>query len=286
MEKESLQKFGGDWSDAKLSALGQYLNSYTTAMKNTPFRLAYIDGFAGAGMSEVQSLNLSQEEKKFRHGSPLIALRNEPPFHTLIFIEKNKEALIALEAQIKKDPSSIGRDIRYLQGDANEKLRSLCQKDWKSHRAVVFLDPFALQVKWETIELIAQTEAIDLWLLFPAMAVNRMLPKSGKIPYKWAKRLDELFGTNDWRETFYEKQPPDLFGEEFITKSFKVFETLSDYVTSRLSCVFAKANKRPLILRNSTSAPIFLLCFASGNPKGSDIAVRIAQHIIDKSPHG
>jgi len=287
------KNFGGDWTDAKLKALAAYLQAYTTALKHTPFRLAYIDAFAGAGSREIapESSNLiderlKEDDQRYRHGSPLIALLNDPPFDTLIFIEKNPSALKSLRDQVEKLPAASGREIKYLKGDANEQIKKLALSDWSRNRAVAFLDPFALQVDWNTIELIAKTEAVDMWLLFPAMAVNRMMPKSGEIPEKWVDRLNRLFGSDNWQDVFYAKEPPDLFGEETTSKTQQVFEALSNYVTGRLGRVFAKANKKPLILRNRTGAPIFLLCFASGNPKGAPIAVKIAQHIIDTSTHG
>lgn len=40
--------FGGPWTTEKLSILEIYLNSYTTALKSQPFRLVYIDAFAGS----------------------------------------------------------------------------------------------------------------------------------------------------------------------------------------------------------------------------------------------
>lgn len=293
MAGEILKSFGGDWSDAKLEALGDYLKAYTTALKNTPFRLAYIDAFAGAGVRSIAPENadlvdesVEEDDQQYRHGSPLIALLNAPPFDSLIFIEKNPEALKSLREQVENLPAAQGRDIRYLEGDANEQMGNLVRKDWSKSRAVAFLDPFALDVDWKTIEQIGKTQAIDMWLLFPAMAVNRMLPKSGKMPDKWVERLNRLFGTEDWIESFYQNEGPDLFGEEITSKTQQVFETLSDYVTGRLATVFAKTHKKPLILRNRSGAPIFLLCFASGNPKGAGIAVSIAQHIIDHSSHG
>ncbi|MDX1417453.1 MAG: hypothetical protein R3293_24830 [Candidatus Promineifilaceae bacterium] len=44
-----LQLFGGDWTEEKLSRIKEYLGQYTTALKNQPFRTAYIDAFAGTG---------------------------------------------------------------------------------------------------------------------------------------------------------------------------------------------------------------------------------------------
>lgn len=164
----------------------------------------------------------------------------------------------------------------------------ITQTSWRIRRAVAFLDPFALEVQWRTIKAIASTQAIDMWLLFPAMAVNRMLPQSGIIPEAWKHRLNLLFGETDWKDGFYRKTgETDMFGDFFPeTKVPRIFQTLSEYVTQRLSSVFAKVHDSPLLLRNRTGSLLFLLCFASGNPSGSKIAVDIAGHIINRSSHG
>jgi len=41
--------FGGPWTQHKLKILELYLDAYTTALKNQPFKLVYIDAFAGTG---------------------------------------------------------------------------------------------------------------------------------------------------------------------------------------------------------------------------------------------
>jgi len=276
-------KFGGAWSDDKLDALGQYLHAYTLALKATSFHLVYIDAFAGAGRDVIE---VSGEEEQYRHGSPLIALANDPPFHSFVFIDKNEASIESLKQEVDSSGLLDGRPVKYLVGDANQQIRSLTAEEWKSRRAVVFLDPFALQVRWETLESIAATQAIDMWLLFPAMAVNRMLPRSGIVPEVWAAKLTDTFGSNDWRDHFYSKLGTDLFGEEMIAKASGIFGQLSEYVTKRLKTVFAGVHESPLILKNQSGAPLFLLCFASGNPKGAPIAKRIAQHIINKQSHG
>ena len=42
---------GGKWTIDKLDILERYLDAYTTALKNQPFKLMYIDAFAGTGES-------------------------------------------------------------------------------------------------------------------------------------------------------------------------------------------------------------------------------------------
>ena len=77
-------------------------------------------------------------------------------------------------------------------------------KNWQSHRALVFLDPYGMQVEWTTIESIAQTQAIDLWILFPLGTVNRLLKRNGEIRPSLRKRLDLFFGEPDWYDVFYQ----------------------------------------------------------------------------------
>lgn len=295
MAHQSKKAFGGKWSDEKLDALREYLAAYMTALKKTSFKLVYIDAFAGAGTREITQEqeegwfddDLRAEDDQYRHGSPLIALDNEPAFDQFIFIEQDAQSLEKLKKEVEETNPAKAKQMQFMHGDANQHLQELAKmKIWDSHRAVAFLDPFALHVRWETIELIAKTKAIDMWLLFPAMAVNRMLTKSGEIPDSWASKLTETFGSDNWREFFYAKSDADLFGDEMISKIPKFFERLSKYITLRLETVFAGAHDKPLILRNSAKAPLFLLCFACGNPKGKDIAKRIAQHIINKKNHG
>lgn len=278
----SVQKnFGGEWSHIKLTALKAYLASYANVLKNTPFKTIYIDAFAGAGTEEE-----SADESQYRHGSPHIALENQPFFNHCYFIDKDPAKLDRLKAQVDSGGHKA-RSIDYLQGDANEKLLELCSSiHWPSHRAVAFLDPFALQVRWATIEAIAKTCSIDMWLLFPAMAVNRMLTRSGEIDPSWEQRLDITFGAGSWRSAFYGKEEPDLFGHEKTIKTSKPFDVLSNLVTVLLKEKFAAVHKEPLVLKNSVGTPIFLFCFACGNAKGAGPALRIADHIIRNQSNG
>ncbi len=146
----------------------------------------------------------------------------------------------------------------------------------------MFLDPYGMQVEWKTIEAIAQTKAIDLWLLFPlGVAVNRLLKKNGQIKPKEKQRLDEMFGTTDWFEAFFrEKTQQGLFEEETGFEKKVNFDAIAEYFNDRLKSVFAMVAENPLRLYNSRNNPLYLLCFAAGNEKGAPIAIRIAQHIL------
>ena len=174
------QIFGGDWTEQKLECVSKYLRAYSTIMNNQKFNYAYIDAFAGTGyrkqlLDEDSNEMLfpeldTQEVVNFRQGSARNALEINPPFKKYIFIEQDQNNFAELEKLrdefLQSEEFSTG-SIECILTDANEYFTEVCNRNWQRHRALVFLDPFGMQVEWKTIELIAGTKAIDLWLLFP-----------------------------------------------------------------------------------------------------------------------
>lgn len=287
-------RFGGDWTEQKLDCVSKYLHAYTTIMNKQQFHYAYIDAFAGTGYRELKNDEdadelmfpdlVSSEVVGFYDGSARNALEVELPFMKYIFIEKDATRYAELEELRKefllKDRFSEGM-IECLREDANDYLKDLCRKNWKSHRALVFLDPYGMQVDWKTIESIAQTQAIDLWILFPLGTVNRLLKRNGEIRPSLRERLDLFFGEPDWYDVFYQiAEQISFFDEEQWQKTGNIFTTIEQYFIERLQGIFKDVATNPLPLRNSKNVPLYLLCFAAGNPRGGPIAVKIAQDIL------
>ncbi len=292
--KDREHLFGGEWTTQKLEVLAKYLRGYTTALKKTPFQKFYIDAFAGTGYRDARRDDeedspqnplfpdmVEAEPQSFLDGSARLALKIELPFDQYVFIERSAERCANLE-NLKSQFPSLANNIDIRQGDANAKIQELCATDWRSKRAVLFLDPYGMQVEWTTIEAIAKTKAIDLWLLFPlGIGVNRLLTKSGDIPNSWRNRLNLLLGTEDWYDEFYKVEiTPTLFGENKETLIKAKMETIGRYFNNRLKSVFVGVAEEPGVLRNSANNPLYLLCFAVGNEHGKDIALRIAQHLL------
>lgn len=287
-----MHKFGGGWTQDKLERVRKYLAAYAQIMSKKHFRFAYIDAFAGTGYVQLpksdpdRSLLLplftDQEAKGFIDGSARIALKIQPNFHRYIFIEMNSGRIKEL-GRLKIDFPHLAQSIQIIQADANSYLTDLCRHStWVNHRAVLFLDPYGMQIRWNTLEAIASTKAIDLWILFPlGVAVNRLLRKDANISHVWQARLDELFGNGEWRKTFYQKQnEPDLFGDREKLCKTSDFKAISDYYVHRLKTIFPGVAENPLPLCNSKNVPLFLLCFASGNRIGAPTAIKIAQDIL------
>lgn len=274
------QEFGGPWTEEKLECVSKYLHSYTQIMKERQYHFTYIDAFAGTGYRELKNSE-DIEIPSFLAGSARKALEVRPPFKEYIFIEEEKNSYIELKNLTNEFPN---HNIECINANANQYLTNLCrEREWRSNRALVFLDPYGMQVEWRTIESIAKTQAIDLWLLFPiGMGVNRLLRNDGKIQPSERETLDQFFGRDDWFDEFYQlARQGSLFNEkDGLEKRDSILMEIEQYFLKCLESVFSTVADNPLPLRNSKNSLMYLLCFAAGNPNAPK-ALKIAQEILE-----
>jgi three-Cys-motif partner protein len=284
--------FGGLWTQQKLQILSKYLRAYRKIFERNEkakfFKISYVDAFAGTGVipRDVPDMfadffpELAEAEEEFRKGSVTRALEVDPPFHHYVFIEKDTgkcEELFALKNELPE------RQIEIINDDANVALLKWCSKiDTKRERAVVFLDPFGASVEWNTIRAIAQTKAVDLWILFPYSAINRMLVKNRKPPKSWSDRLTQIFGTDGWEKAFYSS----TFWQSILDPSQEVEQIhktadktqITEFFVEQLRNEFV-AVANPGYLYNSKGL-LFVLLFAAGNEKGAKAGVKIANDLM------
>lgn len=280
------QKFGGNWTEEKLNIFTSYLDAYLIALQNQKFKKIYIDAFAGTG--EIETSDGGQ----YLIGSAKRALMSDKKFDQYYFIEADPQKAAKLQTMIDTKFPHMARISKVRCGDANDKLAEIIREvDWRFNRALLFLDPYATQVNWSTLENVAQTKSIDVWYLFPFSALERMLPKNGKYQ-QWEDCIDRLLGDSGWREEFYKKDPQlslfDMFqDDEDVTVEERLIkdanpEYIKEYIISRLKTIFPCVSKYPRIFRNSRQSPMFLFCFAISNDSASaqGLALRIANHIL------
>ena len=282
----TLQKFGGNWTEEKLNIFTSYLDAYLMALQNQKFKKIYIDAFAGTGEIETN------DGEQYLVGSAKRALTSDRKFDHYYFIEADAQKAEELQDMINTEFSQMSNIITVFRGDANEKLSEIIRSlDWRYNRGLLFLDPYATQLNWTTLEKVAQTKSIDVWYLFPFSALERMLPKNGKYD-KWEDCIDRLLGESGWREEFYKKDPQmslfDLFPDKSgqISSERKVKEAnpehIKEFIISRLETIFPCVSKHPRIFRNSRNSPMFLFCFAisSESPNAQKLALRMADYIL------
>lgn len=288
----------GPWARDKLERLRKYLHAYTVIMKGQPWCRGYhyIDAFAGPGEHEIRQrkpklrsdaqqalLTVSsfggeqEEQRQFLDGSPRVALDLEFPFTNYIFIECSKARVSALE-QLKAEYGARRR-IYIRKEDCTKYLRDKVANnpklDWKTNRAIVFLDPFGMQVGWQTIADLAATKAIEIFLNFPVgMAIQRLLLKQpDKFTVAQRRRLDDYFGSCEWFDVLYTRHK-SLFADELQDKINASGVALLKWYRDRLRTAFPHISKAALI-RNTRGGHLYYLLLASHNSTGVKIANEI-----------
>ena len=280
------QKFGGSWTEEKLNIFTDYLCAYLTALKYQNFHKIYIDAFAGTGEIETS------DDGQILIGSAKRALSAADKFDHYYLIEHDKKKAAELQNMVNTEFPSLKEIVTVYCGDANDKLAQIIREvDWRYNRGLLFLDPFATQVNWSTLETVSKTKSIDVWYLFPFSALNRMLPNNGKYE-TWEDCINRILGDSGWQTEFYKEDPQmsifddpvDVEAMESSTRKIKDAnpDHIKEYIISRLKTTFPCVSMYSRIFKNSRNSPMFLFCFAisSDNPKAQGLALRIAEHIL------
>jgi len=280
-------EFGGQHTDLKLSIVEGYLNAYTVALRTYFKDLWYIDAFAGTGTRTVRTERRGatlvempvDEVIEQRRGSAQIALDVLPPFDFIVFIEKNRNYVAALEDLAAKH---LQRRVFIAESDANSALKSLVANNtWDNKRAVVFLDPYGMDVEWTTLQSLASTEAIDVWFLFPLAGLYRQATKKlTDIDDHKRAALTKMFGSDTWESEL------DLFGVLPERRRELDPRGLERYVQRRLGEIFA-AVLDPLALPVDRGPQMFslFLCVSNPSPDAIGLAKRIGNHLLDPKRH-
>ena len=218
----------------------------------------------------------------FLDGSAKKALELDPPFDRYIFVEKVKRKVEKLQSLVR---ASGVQNAEVRSGDANTELRQIAASWHPKDLGVVFLDPFGMTLDWETIEALARTKALDVWLLFPlGQAVSRMLVKADRpMPDGWEHRLTVFFGTEGWKDAFYPREVEvGLFGEEESVRRSANYDRIEGFFRKRLREVFPWVHPRSLEMKNDRGVPLFLLFFmmATPNIKAWKIGEKVADHLF------
>ena len=249
----------------------------------------YADAFAGTG-SHIPTTHDDGQELLVDHdaleGSVKAALNIDPSFDTYHFNDLNAEHIKLLNEVKSEYPR---KEIDITQLNANEFVPRFCQTLSRNDRAVLFVDPYSTQLDWVTLNHVANSKKVDLWLLFPISALIRMTPKSGdRIVSEWRPTLNRMLGTDAWEEALYKtiELPPidDMFGEssEPNGKERLNTEELGKWVTERLQDIFPYVSE-PVPLKNN-NRPLFNLYFIVSNPhpKAQALAQRVVKNILKK----
>ncbi len=261
----------GPWTEIKLQFLEKYVPTWAKILNSqtTRFTRVYVDGFAGAGEHRRKGTD------QIIAGSPKIALETKPPFDELHFVDLRGDKLDALKVLC------AGRAGAFVHsGDANEvllaKVFPRCRHE-DFRRALCLLDPYGLQVDWKVLQAAAKTRATEVVYHLSAQAINRNIRRgtSEAIQANDRARFTALWGDETWQEILFERSP-GLFEE---VEEQRGYEHLARAFRERLLSVAGfQYVAEPLLLKNSTNAPLYWLFFAGPNATGA----RIVKDIFDQ----
>ncbi|UWU89605.1 three-Cys-motif partner protein TcmP [Bradyrhizobium sp. CB1015] len=284
-------EFGDQHTELKLSIVEKYLHFFTTALRNKFPQLWYIDAFAGTGYRTVRheaipaSLIDAGEPERIerRRGSAKIAIDVTPRFDFLVFIENKPSYVRALEDLRARHPD---RRIAVVKNDANEGLKSLlASNSWRSTRAVLFLDPYGMEVDWSTLVAIAKTQAIDVWYLFSLAGFYRQATRDhADLDEDKRAALTRMLGTDEWeRELYSANTTYDLFGGDDGVSLRREADlvALEAYAKRRLETIFgAVLDPLPLPLHERPQRFSLFFCISSQNPAAIKLARTVGNHIL------
>jgi three-Cys-motif partner protein len=284
-------EFGDQHTELKLSIVEKYLKFFTTALKGKFDELWYIDAFAGTGSRTVRYeeraaglLDTGEPERvERRRGSAKIAIDVKPTFDFILFIENKPLYVAALQELVANYPN---RRIVVVKNDANDALKSLlATNNWRSTRAVLFLDPYGMQLEWSTLEKVAATKAIDVWFLFPLAGLYRQATRQlADLDEHKRAALTKMFGSDAWEAELYPKTiREDLFEgilEEPRRRSADV-AGLEAYAKARLETIFPAVLKPlPLPFHKKPQRFSLFFCISNDDPKAIRLATKIGNHIL------
>lgn len=293
--------WGGSWTEQKLETFEKYVNAYLTIMNvyrdNYHWKLIYFDGFAGSGsrddknesdsITSASSLEIFKEIKieieeltPYKGAAERVLNITQKGFDFYYFIDKDETSSNKLKSKLS--PIRNNRILEFRHSDANEQLSLLAKAMHKNKKlkSLVLLDPFGMQVKWDSICQLKGT-GTDLWILIPTgVIINRLLDRKCKLTH--IEKLTSFFGKDEdfLKKYFYEtKQENTLFGEmEIIEKVKNPIEKIAELYIRQMHTIFDYVTEKPLVLYNTRNVPIFHFACASNNQN----AIKIAHQIINK----
>ena len=242
-----------NWTRVKHGVLVTSLDIFLGAMRKKYQRMIYVDLYSGPGLSGIS------KSSGLRAGSPFIALDRPTKFDRYIFCEKNPTDMEVLKTRIIAnfpDQNPI-----YILGDCNEKIDDLenalgraMDGSQDSTLSFCFVDPYALDVRYETLKgLATKCPKMDFM-------VNIMLGLDVRLNWRTylevqSFRIADFLGDPDWRGRLGTGVDPASLSR-FVGKRFASKMSALGYIPSNPANDF-------LPFENSKSRIIYYIAFFS-----------------------
>lgn len=259
------------WTRNKLEILAGYLPAFNSASARSKERL-YIDLMAG------QPVNREKITGEEFDGSARLALSATPAFTRLVFCEMPDKAKTLSDDLRARFP---GRRFRVYAGDCNVTIDQILRDltPWRWAPTFVFADQQAAEIQWTTLVKVAAFKSgkrkAELWILMsPAMIAKGV---AGTNAAAFARRVDALYGTSDWRRIQRAREKALITAEEYRDEMvnllrWRLEHELGYQLTARIP------------MRMPNGIPIYDMLFATDHPLGDKIMTHLYRKAADREP--
>ncbi len=236
----------GRWIERKHAILEYFGHLFATGMKNRWEQRVYIELFAGPGRCAVRD---SAEE---RDGSPVIMARKE--FTQMKFVEIQRDGARALETRLAG--LDLSARVEIWNGDCAEAIQHITFPP--KALTFAFIDPTGIgHAPFSLIRDLRQKTRCDILINIQhgmgiKMNIHQYTPDAEQ-----GCALTRFVGDESWK-AHCGKSPRDFF-----------LGVLGEY-KKRLDGLGFSFIGREVLVRNDSRTPLYLLLFASGNPRGEE----------------
>jgi three-Cys-motif partner protein len=255
----------GNWSEHKYALLANYCGIFTGGMKGK-WNLVYIDLFAGAGYARIR------ETGAITKTSALLALGTKKPYDLYLINELDTERYAALVERCQQHGD--GRTYRTFNLNANTGVEEILKSvpDFANGRGNLmfcFLDPFSLNLEFETVRTLGRHKVDLMVLLALQMDARRNL-----IYYirEESDKIERFLGDPGWRDKFAQRQQTPT---EFM-------KFLSDEYDERMRSLGYKTEVPKVPIKTDSGVGLYYLAFYSKHERGGDFWEKIRKTATDQ----
>lgn len=249
----------GRWALKKYEVHARYARMFSTGMKEIWPQRCYVGLCTGPGRARIRSSGEVVET------SAMTALRLPDPFTKYIFCDEDEAAL----DDLRQRASSVGRNpkIAWVLGDANERVDEILgyMPRYSSDNRLLslcFLDPYATNIRFETIRELASRYIMDFLMVLPlGMDARRNLRRYME---PGRTRIDEFLGDPDWRHKLDAARARGENSIHFLARRFSEQMTALGYQeTAPREMMPIRSTKKNLNL--------YLVGLFTGDERGKDL---------------
>ena len=259
----------GPWAEDKYRYVGMYAEMFATGMKNKWPRRLYLDLFSGPGYSRVRDTG------RVVLGSPMIALSLPDPFDEYVFSDESPEALDALRIRVAGLDQQL--PVTYIPGDANVAVARIVTvvsaTPSKSTLSFCFLDPYKLNIHFQTVQRIAEGRAVDFLILLALyIDANRNI--------QWYvgddnPTIDLFLGDRTWRPRWKTAERAGDSIVKFLANEYSARMGQIGYLTMTLEDMVK-------VRTHDKRLPLYYLAFFSKHAKGLEFWRAVRKYATDQ----